>query len=530
MPGTRRAAVRPAIIALLAVFVLSCESGCQQPPPVKRTVKVAMRDGVKLATDLYLPSSSGRWPVVLVRTPYNKDAIAGGASDGAKRGFAVVVQDSRGRYASEGENIPFAHDARDGYDTVEWIAKQPWCNGRIGTWGGSALGITQLALVGTGTPRLSCQHISVASCDGYDQFAYRGGVFKKSLVEDWLNQCKFNPDALDLWKSHPVADSFWKSFTPDLSKANCPAVHIGGWFDLFTQGAIDSFAAYSSARQGARGNQHLLIGPWTHFIMIDKAGELTFPSGQNPPTKLHDVWQWLDHHLAGKANGIEKEPAVVYYVMGDTADPKAPGNTWRTASTWPPKSTPTPFYLRADRALSRTQGKPGKLDYRHDPEDPVPTVGGPQLTIPSGPMDQRKIESRQDLLAFTSDELEAPLEITGRARARVYVSSDAPDADFFVRLCDVYPDGRSMAICEGVLRGQLRESFSSPKPMKPGQVYKLDIDLWSTSIIINRGHRIRVHVASSCSPGYEVRGEAAHNAIHTGAGHPSHILLPVVGG
>ena len=241
-------------------------------------------------------------------------------------------------------------------------------------------------------------------------------------------------------------------------------------------------------------------------------------------------------------NGMDKMPAVTYYVMGDTTDPNAPGNLWRTANTWPPLATkPTPYYFTAAHGL--TFARPGKgqpLTYAYDPKDPVPTVGGPQLTLPAGPMDQRKIESRPDVLLFTGEALPAPLEITGRVRAHLWASSDAADTDFVARLCDVYPDGRSINICEGALRARFREGFEHAKPLKPGQIYAFDLDLWSTSIILNKGHRLRVLITSSSAPGYDPnpntgapfrsdnRTQVAHNTIRLDAAHPSHILLPVM--
>ena len=324
------------------------------PAAAKQTLMVPMRDGTKLATDVYLPEGGGKgpFPVVLLRSPYNKDGLAGLGADAVRRGYVLVAQDTRGRFASQGKNLPFEADGWwdnrwDGYDTVEWVARQTWCNGKIGTMGGSALGITQLLLAGTGTPRIDAQHISVATPDLYADLAYRGGVFRKSLVEDWMRMVRFDPAALPLWTSHPAADAFWRerSLGPRYAKANAPAAHIGGWYDLFAQGTIDAFLGYQT-RGGpkARGRQKLVIGPWTHGILQDRAGELTFPNGKSPPNDVHDPWRWFDHHLKGVDNGIAKTPAVTYYVLGDVSAPNAPGNVWRTAERWPPPGArETPF-------------------------------------------------------------------------------------------------------------------------------------------------------------------------------------------
>ncbi len=531
-------------ILFIAVFLLL---SCVQSPAEKQTYMVPMRDGVKLATDVYLPDEKGPFPVALIRTPYDKNAIEGIGVDGARRGYAVVVQDTRGRFASEGANLPFETDARDGYDTVEWIVKQPWCNGKIGTFGGSALGITQLLLASTGTQHLTAQYIVVAGPSFYHDAIYTGGEFRKSLTEDWLRVTKFHPNALKIWKSHPTYDAYWKArdITNYFSKVDYPAVHVGGWFDIFAQGTINAFLGYQTkGGPNARGKQKLIMGPWTHGVLQEKAGELTFPGGNKPPVKYVDPWSWFDHYLKGIDNGVDKEPAVVYYVMGDVTSPNGPGNEWRTADTWPPvKADPTPLYLSPDRSLSwTTPSKEGKISYTYDPRNPVPTVGGYQLTIPAGPMDQRKIEDRSDVLVFTSEPLKEPLEVTGRVKAVIWASSSAPDTDFLVRLCDVYPDGRSYNICEGIIRACFRESFSQPKWLEKGKVYRFEIDLWSTSIIFNKGHRIRVHVTSSSYPGWEAnpntatlvhdpqRAQVATNTIYVGAQYPSHILLPIVKG
>ena len=516
-----------------------------QPAVEKQTFMVPMRDGVRLATDVYLPEGKGPFPVILIRTPYDKNALFGIGMEGRKRGYAVVIQDTRGRYASEGANLPFESDAKDGYDTVQWITKQEWCNGKIGTWGGSALGITQLLLAGTGAKNIVAQHITVGAPSLYHDAVFTGGEFRKALFGDWVRITKFSPLALDMVLKHPLYDSYWKSMdiSDKYQNVNSPAVHIGGWYDIFAQGTINAFLGYQTkGGPQARGKQKLIMGPWTHGVFVEKAGELTFPNAKNPPTTFQDAWKWFDHYLKGIDNGVDREPAVVYYVMGDVSDPKAPGNEWRTANSWPPvKAKFTPLYLHPDKKLSWNKPKSeGKLSYTYDPKNPVPTIGGYQLTIPAGPMDQRKIEGRSDVLVFTSEPLSQPLEITGRVRAIIWASSDCPDTDFIARLCDVYPDGRSYNICEGIIRACLRESFSQPKWLKPGKIYRFEIDLWSTSIIFNKGHRIRLHITSSSSPGWqpnpntgklihnESEARIAHNTIYVGPDHPSHILLPVV--
>jgi predicted acyl esterase len=513
--------------------------------PRKQTEMVRMRDGVRLATDIYLPEGTGAWPVILIRSPYNKAPMAGICADGIRRGYAMVVQDCRGRFASEGENLPFHLDHLDGPDTMKWLVAQSWCSGKVGTWGGSAVGITQLMMAGRNGPQPTCQHITVGAPNLYEGM-FPGGVFKKAMLEDWIRVSQFSSNALPAWVAHPGFDAYWKErdTTPVYPKVASPAVHLGGWYDIFAQGTIDSFVGYQEkGGPKAKGKQKLVMGPWTHGVLQSKAGELQFPdNAKKPPGNVQDPWLWYDYWLKGVENGAATLPAVTYYVMGDVTDPQAPGNEWRVADRWPPApATPTSWYLNQDRTLTLTKpATAAPLVYDYDPSNPVPSMGGLQLTIPAGGMDQRKIEERPDMLVFTSAPLEKPMEVTGRVRVRLWVRSDAPDTDFVARLCDVYPDGRSFNVCEGQRRARFRNSFAKEEMMKPGRVYPLEVDLWSTSILFNRGHRLRVHVSSSSAPGYDPNpntGEAfrhgnsrriARNEIFVDRKHPSQIVLPVM--
>lgn len=515
--------------------------------PVKEVVLLPMRDGVRLATDVHTPRFSSKpLPVILHRTPYNREGLIGAAREATRRGFVFVAQDCRGRFASEGENLPFDAEATDGYDTIEWISNQPWCNGTIGTWGGSAATVTQFQMLSAGTEKIRSQHLAFAPANLYE-FAYVSGIFRKALVEDWLRGTRFATNAFARWIEHPTYDSYWRErdASTDYARANFPAAHVGGYWDVFAQGTIDAFVGYQEkGGPGARGKQKLLIGPWAHGANQPKVGELSFPDASAPPAVFPDAWDWFALTLKGRSDELKAIPAVTYYVMGDAEDPVAPGNEWRTADRWPPvETTATRLFLTTDRELSRTG--PGTaarepLSYLYDPTNPVPTVGGPQLTISAGPMDQKDVEARSDVLVFSSPVLENRVEAIGRVRAKIWFSVDAPDTDLVARLCDVYPDGKSYNLCEGAVRARFRGGVDREDLLQSGKVYSVEIDLWTTAVIFNKGHRIRLHVTSSSSPAYDpnpntgaaLRADPANRparvTIYADEEHPSHLLLPVV--
>ena len=513
----------------------------------RRNVMVPMRDGVKLATDIHLPDGDGPWPVLLSRTPYDKNGSGGAAR--VRRGYAVVKQDFRGRFASEGEiDLPFFNDGwgelQDGYDTIEWIAKQPWCNGKVGTAGGSALGITQIMTAGARPPSLVCQSIHVACGSLYHHAAWQGGIFRKALVEGGLTGNRFHSDCLDLMIEHPNYDDFWAQVDASTRSevVNVPGFFHGGWFDVFNQGTIDAFTwRQYNGGEGARGRQKLLMGPWVHG-RNRKPGELQFPANAVRVPKEGSEMRWFDYWLKGERNGIMDEPAVIYYVMGDVDDPRAPGNEWRSSDAWPILCEKRPYYLHFDGSLSPNKPPPDgePRTYRYDPKKPVPTRGGCNLNLPKGTFDQRKVERRKDVLLYTTPPLREPVEITGRIKAILWAVSSCKDTDFMVKLTDVYPDGRSMLVLDGAIRARHRSSFEKDELLTPGEVYRFEIDLWSTSLIFNRGHRIRVAVSSSNHPRFDPNpntGDAfrankrtvvAENTIYHDAGRPSQVLLPVV--
>ncbi len=531
----------PAVLVLLVAG--------QKAMSAKETFMVPMSDGIKLATDVFVPNDGSKMPVVLMRTPYNKNGNDQWGNIALAMGFTLVVQDTRGRYSSEGIAIPFDGDGwwgpTDGVDTLNWLVSQKWCNGKIGMFGGSALSIAQLMMAGTGTDNIAFYHITVG-CPGMylDGFTH-GGVLRKALIYDWVTENKFSEDTLKIWMKHPLYDDYWQA--RDLrfrfDKANAPAVHIGGWYDIFAQGTIDAFVGMQTkGGPRAKGKQKLVMGPWTHGVGAEPTGELTFPNGKEPPNKINDLGRWAQEYLKGQDAGIQKDRAVTYYVMGDTRDPKAPGNEWRYADQWPPvQAKYTPYYFAGGHKLSAVKPKvAAKLPYTYDPANPVPTIGGPQLTVPAGPRDQKTIEGRDDIVLFTSAPMKAPLELTGKVNVKLWATTDVPDTDFIARLCVLYPDGTSYNICEGALRARVRENPSKLSDLVPGKPYLYNIDLWSTSIVINKGLRLRVHVTSSSYPAFQVnkndgsvfglgdKPRIAHSTVLTGSQYPSCILLPVV--
>jgi predicted acyl esterase len=523
-------------------------AGDDQPEVEISDVMVAMSDGVELATSLYRPKGEGPFPVIVARTPYNKDGLKGEAQRFCKNGYAFVAQDLRGRFKSKGHHAIIFHNdgwntPHDGHDTLEWIARQSWCNGKIGSTGGSALGITQ-NMAAPGAPKaLAAQHVVVALSDMYRQGAYQGGAFRTGLLENWLKATGMTEVNLSTFVAHPRYDEFWEELNPETQaeRVSAPGVFLGGWYDIFLQGTINSFTTIQSrGGPGAKGRCRLVIAPIGHGSM----NELTYPANASKLPRSADNLAWFDAMLKGNENGVAAEKPVHYYVMGDPTDEKAPGNFWRSADSWPPAAAETPFYLHATGTLSRARpAERRELSFKYDPAEPVPTVGGAELGANIGPRDQRPVESRPDVLLFTSEVLDEPLEVTGRIRALLYVSSDCPDTDFTVKLTDVYPDGRSMLVTDGILRARFRESldkFDAEKPLEPGEVVEVPVDLWSTSLVFNKGHRLRVAVSSSNSPRFDPNPNTGHafradgekrvatNTLHMSEKHPSRILLPVM--
>lgn len=506
-----------------------------------------MSDDVRLDTRIIRPDVPEPLPVVLFRTPYDELGDLN-LFWIVRDNYVMVAQNTRGRFGSEGPNHAFYADGwgehKDGLDTVNWILAQPWCDGQVCTWGYSASGVTQNLLAGADPAGLSAQYIEKSGANFLEGMAYTGGVFNESLVEQWVDHFAFPPSEVDIWSSHvPEDTAFWDDYriTTRQEHRDYPTVNLAGWYDCFLQGNIDN---YTSIRQHggpvARDHAKLVITLSAHGV---NAGCLPFPNEGEAVPAEYGMQPMFDHYLKGIDNGFDELPRVAYYVIGDLADPDAPGNEWRYADDWPVPATSVPAYFHSDRSLDLVPPASGEspLSYDFDPTDPVPTLGGANLVPAQGNYDQRPVESRSDVLLFDSGPLKVPVELTGRLWVNLYVSSDCVDTDFTAKLTDVYPDGKSVLLCDGILRARYRDGLTDPKAMANGVVYFLPIDLTSTAVVFNKGHHIRVAISSSNYPRFSVNpnngaqfldGDSylvAHNTIHMDAAHPSHIVLPLTG-
>jgi len=462
---------------------------------------VPMRDGVRLAVSIYFPpTGSGPWPVVLSRTPYGKDNGVGLQSDREQRylqsGFVRVLQDARGKFKSEGVYRPFANDLEDGYDTIEWIARQPWSNGKVGIAGASALGIAAYAAAMSRPPHLVAGFVEVANATSRPD----GGV-PMQHIEDWSRRQGVprpdGPRPTFRTDAGPGARDF-RSYPDHLT---VPFLSVGGYYDVFEQGTIDAFEFLEAhGAPSIRGKNRLVLGPFGHGEI---SGDLKYPD--HTGIGAVDPIPWFEYWLKGIDHGLLKEPNVRYYVMGDTFDSSAPGNVWRTTTSWPPKATATSYYLAASgRRLTTT--RPSGTDsasYVYDPRDPVKSVGGNNLGLERGPMDQRQIGSRQDVLKFETEPLKQAIEVAGPLAAELTVSTDAADTDFMVKLVDVYPSGYEAIVNDGAFRLRYVDGFDKQTRIQSGKPYRISVSLWSTALVFNTGHKIAVHVTSSNFPRFE---------------------------
>lgn len=502
------------------------------------TLDIPMRDGALLPMDFYLPEPNARnLPCVLIRSPGGRASrTAVGFTYLTKFGYLVAIQDTRCSLDQAGRTLPYCTDGwgfhQDGYDTVQWLAESEFTNGKIGTVGASALGITQLMMAPTAPVGLKCQYIGMAPSSLFQDGVFVGGQFLKHQVEGWLGLYARDPQLLQFIRTNSHYNAFWKNLDTSTVAhlVNTPAMFYGGWYDVFLQGTLDAFSNRNEkGGERARGKQKIIIGPWPHiWPWTTKLGDFPIPvAAQLPPKEfLHE--RWLDFHLKDEKNGIDQLPSITYYVMGPFDGSPSKGNVWKTAEKWPIPAAIHPFYLTYDYTLSlQAPVTKTQLAYRSDPNNPIPTVGGRNLFLETGAKDQRLIEQRSDMVVFTSEPLKEDLEITGRIIAKIYLSSNRLETDLVVRLTDLYPDGKSILITDGIKRVCALDKFSK---MAPCQV---EVDLWSTSIVFAKGHSIRVSISSSNYPKFERNFNGgkepliADNWIHLGGDYPSHILLPI---
>ena len=531
-------------------YILCCASFLQASESFMQTVQVPMRDGILLPMDIYLPNKDAKsLPCILIRSPAGRQQqTALTYIPLVKHGYVVAIQATRSTLDLAGKTIPYRSDGwsqhQDGYDTVEWLAAQAVSNGKIGTLGFSAQGITQLLMAPTAPPSLKCQYIGVAAGSLRDHAIFPNGKLRKHQVEAWLGYYAGDPGVFSFVANHQFYDEFWEEFDSIkiVDKVNVPALFQGGWYDVFIQGTLDAFTArQENGGEGAKGRQKLVVGPWVHFWpATTQLGDFQVPEqGRQPPVDIAPA-RWFDHYLKGVSNQVEELPPVTYYVMGPFDGGSSSGNVWRHAERWPVPAQGTPYYLADYGGLSKDKPARNSLSigFVHDPANPIPTLGGHNLFIDSGPMDQRPIEARDDIILFTTEPFQADLEVTGRIKARLFVSSDCCDTDFVVRLTDVYSDGRSILICDGAYRTGLLTVEG--KKVEPGQIHEIEVDLESTSVVFAKGHRLRISVSGSNYPRYDLNRNVgwfgvhagpnvvAHNKVYLGSDYPSAITLPIV--
>lgn len=532
--------LKTAIFFFAFVLVTYTYASVEEAPKPDMTLMIPMRDGVELPTDIYLPNSEAKGlPCILLRGPAGRHAKSSVYyANLSKEGYVIAIQDSRAAKDVVGAAMPYWTDGwgqqQDGFDTVEYLGHHALTNGKVGTLGMSNMGITQLLLAPTAPPSLKCQHIGVATPNLYQHGIFPGGQLLKNQVEGWLGYYAKDPTIVQFITTQNQYNDFWDTVNSAkrAHQVKVPALHQGGWYDIFIQGTLDAYTALQeNGGPGAQGKQKLLIGPWNHFYYHGSLKFGDFELTEYAFTSPIDMSpkRWFDYHLKGIENKTEEVPNVVYYVMGPFDGSPSSGNVWKTASTWPVPHVETPFYLTMDRQLSegKIPSKEEVIIYRHNPKDPIPTIGGRNLFLESGPKDQRPIESRSDVVTFSTPILEEDMEVTGRIIAKLVFSSDQDDTDVAVRLTDVYPDGRSILIADAIHRTGNMPSVQCGENAK-----EIDVDLWSTSIVFAKGHRIRISVSGSNFPRFEVNTSGQEDNVthqlHIGGENASRLILPLV--
>jgi putative CocE/NonD family hydrolase len=554
---------------------------------VEQNVAAKMRDGVILRADIYRPKAGGQFPVLLERTPYDKNGGREFAMRGAARGYVVVIQDTRGRYASDGEFYTFKNEPNDGYDTVEWVAALPYSDGKVGMFGGSYVGATQFLAAIAHPPHLAGIAPNVTASNYHNGWTYQGGAFEQwfnqswatGLSEDtlrrasdhattpleWRNVLPLSaypmrgvPEAKSLapyyadWLAHPNYDDYWKALSIEehYSQIQVPLFNIAAWYDLFLGGSLRNYELLKSkgGSPAARNDQRLLVyigghaGGWEDR----KIGDVDF--GEKAPMDGDGLTlDWYDAIFKGANNALAGAKPVRIFVMGR--------NEWRDEDDWPlARAKNTKYFLHSGGNASSAAGD-GALtpqspaaetrdSFVYDPANPVPTIGGPLCCrsdlLKPGPIDQKEVEQRKDVLVYTTPALEHDLEVTGPVTADLYVTTSAADTDFTAKLVDVWPNGFAQNLTEGILRMRYRDSQEKPELTKPATVYHISVDLWATSNVFLAGHKLRLEISSSNFPRFDRNlntGEEqarsntmvkATNTVLHDREHPSSLVLPIV--
>jgi hypothetical protein len=552
---------------------------------VERGVAAKMRDGVTLRADIYRPKAEGKFPVLLVRTPYDKTGIINFGLRAAARGYVVIAQDVRGRFTSEGEWYPFKNESLDGYDTVEWAAALPYSSGKVGMFGGSYVGATQYLAAIAKPPHLAGICPTVTASNYHDGWTYQGGAFEQWFNESWTTGLAMDtmrrrtekgykplegskvlplisypvleaPSSTDIatyftdWLAHPNYDNYWKqiSIEDHYADIRVPVLGIGAWYDIFLGGTLRNYMRLKTegGTEAARRGQRLEVTVGGHAGGGRKIGAVDF--GEKLQRDGDEAMlRWYDWLLKGEDNGVDKEKPVRIFVMGK--------NEWRDEDDWPlARAKSTRYYLHSagsangltgNGTLNTTAPAEEKADqYVYDPGDAVPTIGGPlccqALPTGIGPQDQRPAEERKDVLVYTTAALAKDTEVTGPVSLDLYVSTSAVDTDFTGKLVDVSPDGFAQNLTEGILRMRYRNSQEKPEPANPGETYHITVDLWATSNVFLAGHTLRLEVSSSNFPRFDrnlntgeeqaraTRMSKATNVIYHDKAHPSALIVPIV--
>ena len=543
--------------AILIAGLITAQSTAQELPPLdlggvhEEHVMIPMRDGTRLSGYLYRPTGKSKWPVLFEQRYANVtgNSARKNCAQLAERGFAVALVNFRGSQQSEGQYVGYRAlgwgELQDGYDVCEWLAAQPWCTGKVGSFGSSQGGFAQNFLAVSRPPHLFCQYMVDTGLSLFHEGYRIGGVTRPGRFAEFGANCR-NPEdnaaLLRQWEEHPDYDDYWRSEDCSLhfSKMNLPCFTIGSWYDFMVQGSVQSYIGRQQHGDSrSKGAQQLLLGPWLHGRLnkTNKVGELVYPENAHWPELEHMV-RWFDHWLKGADNGVQNEPPVRYYVMGATGEEGAPGNVWRSAKDWPPTNKASSFYLSTG-GLLQTNAPDTPSDSTVLPSDPLHPVEIAGRSFP-GAKDARSVEAQKDVRTWTTLPLKAPLEVTGEVKAEVWIQTPVKDTDIILRVSDVYPDGRSMLLMDYPVRARYRDGFDHQKLLVPNEPALLSWHIGWTSIIINKGHCLRVTLTCTGAPLYEPNpqtGEkqtsgwlhstqsAAHKILHNQT-HPSRILLP----